>query len=152
MGKTRAAPQPKAAQKALAKAFVKDLAAKGRPKIQVDNRGQFAATFHDPKADFDWGATPLFIAQALAWLDEEGMVKRLEAEIDLMPDAPLALSKTAQGKRLSELTAELDGLERREEALVASAALAGQDVLRRPDASPSAVLGVKVVRVAAMAA
>ena len=42
-----------------------------------------------------------------------------------------------------QLAAELDGLERHEEALIAAAAKAGQDILRRADASPAAVWGVR---------
>ena len=41
---------------------------------------------------------------------------------------------------------ELLDLERREEALIMRAADDGLDVLRRPDASPPAVLGVVVVK------
>jgi hypothetical protein len=104
-------------------------------------KGQIEAVFHDPRCDLTWPGIPKLVAGVAAWLEPDRFAQRLEDEIDAMPDAPLALSKTAQAKRLAELSDELDGLERKEEALVASAALAGQDILRRPDASPAAVLG-----------
>jgi hypothetical protein len=54
-------------------------------------------------------------------------------------------------KRVAELEA-LDEFERAEEALIMRAADDGLDVLRRPDASPPAVLGVVVAKVKTEAA
>jgi hypothetical protein len=135
------APPPKADQKRQARGFVKGLAERGRPKLKID-RGQFEADFSDPMADF--GVTAGFVASALAWLDPEALAKRLEAEIDAQPEAPLSLTESARAKRMAELGGEIDKLEREEEALIAAAAEQGQDVLRRADADPAAVLGVVV--------
>jgi hypothetical protein len=146
-----AAGLPKPDLKKLARAYAADLAAKGAPKIELI-KGQFLAEFHDRRLDVELVALPNLLAKTLAWADPDRFAQRLEDEIDAMPDAPLALSKTAQAKRLAELSDELDGLERKEEALVASAALAGQDILRRADASPAAVLGVRIAKRAAKAA
>ena len=151
LGKTKSAALPKADMKRLARAYAHDLAKKGAPKIEV-RKGVFEATFHDPRLDVELTAMPALLAATMAWVDPDRLAQRLEAEIDAMPEPPLALSKTAQAKRLAEVEAELDGLERREEALIRQAALAGTDILRRPDASPAAVLGVKIARRIAVAA
>jgi hypothetical protein len=105
-----------------------------------------------PRIELTWSTIPKLVAGVAALSDPDGFARRLEAEIDSMPDAPLALSKTAQAKRLAKLSDEMDGLERKEEALVASAALAGQDILRRPDAIPAAILGVRITKKVAVAA
>jgi hypothetical protein len=145
-----AAPLPKADLKRLARAHAAELVRKSAPRIDMV-KGRFDAKFLDPRADFEWRETPAFVAGMLAWLDPEGFTQRLEAEIDALPDV-FSLSSSAKEKRLAEIAAARDRLEREEEALVASAALAGQDVLRRADASPAAVLGVRIAKRAAKAA
>jgi hypothetical protein len=146
-----AASLPKADLKRLARAYAHELARKSAPKIDLV-KGGFDAKFHDPRADYEWRETPTKIAGMLAWLDPEGFTQRLEAEIDAQPEPPLALSASAQKKRLAEIEAELDGLERKEEALIGAAAKGGTDVLRRAEASPEAVLGVRIAKRAAKAA
>ena len=80
----------------------------------------------------------------MAWLHPEAMAKRLEAEVDALPEPKLALSTDEKKKRAVELTAQIDKLERTEEALIEVALSQGLDVIRRSNASPAAVLRVVV--------
>lgn len=88
----------------------------------------------------------------LAWLDAESLIRRLEQEVEAMPTPELALSRVQKAKRLAKLSEQLDQLERDEEALVEATLDVGQAMTRRPDASPAAILGVVVVKSAAIAA
>ena len=58
------------------------------------------------------------MAALLAWLDPDRLTKRLEDEIDELgePDNPLTAKE--KEKRLAELTARMDELERAEESLI----------------------------------
>ena len=61
-----------------------------------------------------------------------------------------AMPASERIKRVAELEARLLELERSEEAMIVAAAAAGQDILRRVDADPRALLNV-VVRARAQA-
>ena len=106
MHRVSAAALPKADLKRAAKAWAHDLAAKGRPNLEL-RKGLFTAAFHSERADFDWGNTPAFVAQVMAWFDADRFAQRLADEVDLMPDT-FSLSASAKTKRLGELTEELD--------------------------------------------
>ena len=54
-----------------------------------------------------------------------------------------------QQKELAELSAELEALERQEEAMIELAFAQGVDILRRSGADPACVLGVRLRAVAA---
>ncbi|SRR5258707_290538 len=93
------------------------------------------------------GMRPDHILAMMAWLDADKLVERLEAEIDATPEPALALPEAEKVKRLQELVANLDQLERLDEALVVEAHVQGNEaVIRRPDANPMAVLGVRFVK------
>ncbi len=136
------APLPKGDLKVQAATTVQQLAARGRPAISL-GRGRLAVKWRTREATSS-GASPEDVAATLAWLDPAAMTARLEQEIDLLPEAPLAMPAQEREQRIGELTADLDRLAREEEALVEAAIAAGIDVLRRPDASPAAVLGVAI--------
>jgi hypothetical protein len=132
---------PAADQKAAVAAAVRDLAAKGKPKLRIDHSG-VELSFGGK------GFTTLSSAEVfgfLAWTDPQGLIERLESEIDTMPRAALELSPADKAKRAAELRAELDNLERREEALITAAAELGQVIQRRLNADPAAILGVIVI-------
>jgi hypothetical protein len=100
--------------------------------------------FTDARHDF--GVTENFVGAALAWLDPERFVAKLEAMIDETPQRGEPMTGPEQAKRMGELTAEIERLSRLEEALISAAfEQDGTDVLRRRDALPAAVLGVAVV-------
>ena len=71
------------------------------------------------------------------------MVKRLDEMIDPLPDGE-AMTTADQEKELASLTAELEVLERQEEALIEAAFAHGVDILRRSGADPACVLGVRL--------
>jgi hypothetical protein len=132
---------PKSLLKARAKTYVRELADRGRPRVSGD-RGEFTIAF--PQAEtFSISNLDRLIA-LLAWLNPDGMTKRIEAEIDALPKAETALSPTERNERAASLIAEIESLEHQEEALIGMALAQGRDVMRRTDADPRAILGVAV--------
>lgn len=146
----KTAPLPKADLKKAARNYVEQLAQRGRPRVSGLGGG-LKVDFSDPQAYT--GATPDSVAAMLAWFAGDAFTFRLQTEIDAMPEGKLSLSAQGKEKRITELSADLDKLERAEESLIEQATLQGIDVLRRPMASPLAVLGItlapKVARVKA---
>jgi hypothetical protein len=106
------------------RAKVQEMAARGRPAIII-NQGVLGIEF---------GVVPL---DTLAWLDPGAMIERLEGELK----AELgALTKAEGEQRSAALEAEIETVEREEEAQIR----AGAAIDRRTDASPCAILGVRV--------
>jgi hypothetical protein len=138
----RMAPEPKAALKEKAAQFVRELAARGRPKVSA-GPGGITVAFTDPRAGTTMASRD-DVAAIAAWLHESAMVSALEREINLLPEGVAPLPTEERERRISQLAADLEHLERIEEHLVQAAASDGQDVLRRPDALPAAVLGVSI--------
>lgn len=126
-------------QKATMRAHVMALAARTKPRIRADHDGVELA--------FSSGGftSALDVFAFEAWRDAEGLIARLEREIDAMPRAALELTPDAKAARIRELKAALDTLERREEAVISAAAQENQYIARRGDADPAAILGVSVV-------
>ena len=139
----KAAPIPKAAMKEAAARYIESLAEQGRPHIKCEG-DRFSVDFNDPHAYAPAG--PNRMAALFAWWDRGWMVKRLHAEIDALPEPRLALSASEKQERFAELSADLDKLERTEEALIEAAHAEGREIARRPTASPAAVLGVRMVK------
>ncbi len=135
------APLPVADLKAAMRQQVAALADRGRPSINIE-RGALEINFRRQQSTIP-GTTPDDVAASLAWLDADLLIARLDAEIDALPTPPLALSAADKANRRAALTARIDTLERQEEALIEMALASGQDVVRRANASPAAVLGVR---------
>jgi hypothetical protein len=134
----RGATAPKAELNAQAAALVQSMRARGWPKVFAE---PFSVAWSDPRQDFI--VTRDELARYLAWLDPAAMTKRLEEEIDaLRVENPIASEQKAA--RTAELTARIADLEIQEECLIVAAASQGVEVLRRPTASPAAVLGVVI--------
>jgi|APCry1669192522_1035417.scaffolds.fasta_scaffold01145_8 hypothetical protein len=123
--------------KTAARAYVKAAAERARPKITATH-DKFEVTFG--VLDFSHRAITPF--EQLCWLHPNDVIAKLDAEIDALPASPLALSAADKAARLDELSAALLALERDEEASIASSA---QEIARRPQADPRAVLGVALV-------
>lgn len=134
----QSAPLPKAALKQAARDYVDGLTLRGRPRLNSDRNG-LTIRFDDPEA---YGVSHQSALRFLAWLHGPAMLSALERDIDIMPEQPDAMTVEGKTQQLAKGRAALEALEVREEALVASALEQGFDVLRRPDVSPSAVLGV----------
>ena len=62
-----------------------------------------------------------------------------------LPELPGALAQNERHNRIGELSVQCLELERKEESLILQGAATGQDILRRADADPRAVLSVAVV-------
>jgi hypothetical protein len=132
---------PKSAMKAAAKRYVDEMAERGRPRVAGDGNG-FKASFGDTRSFVPQGVRAA--AELLCWMDGPAVLKRLEAEIDALPTPANAMNADERERRLADLTADLEKLERDEEALIEQAADDGIEVLRRAEASPAAVLGIRV--------
>jgi hypothetical protein len=135
------APIPKNDAKKLAAVYVQQLVQRGRPQVSVD-RDQLSVAYVDPRRDTLTHYAD--VASLLAWLDPVALTKRLEAEIEALPEQQQPMPASEREQRAAELTERLLGLERQEEALIALAASEGLDVMRRADADPRAVLGIVV--------
>ena len=135
------APLPKAEQIGFVHEYVSELRRRGAPEIRV-TQGRLEAFFTDQRKDF--GVTESFVASMLAWCAPNAFEKRLTEAIERQPDV-YALSADDKVKRLAVLEAELDSAERREESLIDAATKAGQDMPRRAEASPAAILAVRAV-------
>jgi hypothetical protein len=88
-----------------------------------------------------------------AWLDPARLIARLHDEIDAAAgDDQLRLSSSERDRLIAAMVAVIDDYERQEEALIEKAGDAGQLIERRHDASPAAILGVRVTKRKAEAA
>lgn len=126
--------------KAQVRKFVSEQARKGRPRVLASHDG-FQVQFDDGRGftpGGDWGAI-------LCWLVEERMTEELDAIIEAMPAPALALTPSEKAERLSTIKGKLLELERQEEAIIEAAENDGQDIPRRPNADPRAILGVTIV-------
>jgi hypothetical protein len=79
---------------------------------------------------------------ALAWLDKDRLLTRLNAEIDLLADDEHALTDQQRTEQLTEIAADALHVEREEEWLIEQAEAQGQQIARRPTADPRAILGL----------
>jgi hypothetical protein len=135
------APPTRSELKASAALLVKQLAARGRPTVSAGSNGlavAFAPLRGDTVAHYDE------FASLVAFVASDLLTRALEKEIDALPQEQTPMPKAEQDKRASELAEQLLGLERIEEALIDSAQAQGQDIARRENASPAAVLGIVV--------
>jgi hypothetical protein len=120
--------------------FVSEQARKGRPRVLASHDG-FQVQYDDGRGftpGGDWGAI-------LCWLIEERMTEELDRIIEAMPAPALAVTPSEKAERLSTIKGKLLELERQEEAIIDAAEKDGQDIPRRPNADPAAILGVVIV-------
>lgn len=138
---------PRAADlKRAAKHYVAGLAETGRPKI-TGTHDKFEITFDSGS----FAGLPNMRA-ILAWFDPAALLKRLEDEIDAMPEPTVAISLKEKNERLTVAKEKLLTLERREEILIEAAYDDGEQIVRRYDADPQAILQVQIKRRKAVAA
>jgi hypothetical protein len=91
-------------------------------------------------------------AKPLCWtLTHQPEAVERAIQRSLEPERTDAMPKSERERRIGELSHEIDERERYEESLITRAAAEGAEVLRRPDASPAAVLDVVVVKAQAQA-
>jgi hypothetical protein len=136
----KAAPLPKGDKMAAIEQHVLRLASQAKPQIFVRDQG----------VKINWRGDMVVaedVAALLCWMEPALMCEALCREIDAQ-SGDGALSAADRVKSIFSISAELLDLERHEESLICFAADDGQEILRRPDADPRAVLGVVVVKAA----
>lgn len=136
-------PEPKDVLRVRLRAQVARLRAHAKPVLDLERGKADLAVFRDPAADF--GLREAYLVGMLAWLDPERMDRALNAMVDDLPDGE-AMTDAERDEELAKLDAEIEGLQRNEESLIESAFAHGVDVLRRSNADPQCVLGVRLVK------
>jgi hypothetical protein len=133
---------PKAVRKEAARRYVDEMAKLGAPNITIRD-GKFEVAFGAGTAKSFVPQSVKGAAQLFAWIDPAAFLKRLTDAIDAMPEPVHVMDTDERDRRILTLTSDLEKLEIEEESIVEAAADDGIEVLRRPDASPAAVLGVR---------
>jgi hypothetical protein len=141
LGVVKSAPLPSEDQAKAAAAFVVKLARQARPTVAVMRDDTLRVAFRDSVI----ASTDDALALA-CWLDPESVLSALTRELEAMPRPIDPMSASERLQKVAELEKTLASLEFHEEALIQHAAGDGLDVLRRPDASPSAVLGITIAK------
>jgi hypothetical protein len=139
-------PLPLEDRKQKAAEYVAALGRQARPVIGFGTADQFMLRFKD-----DVVASTSDVLALACWIQPEAVLDALIRDIEALP-MPGDLRPLPAHERLAatrELEAQLMALERKEESLIERAAGEGVEVLRRPDASPAAVLGVVIAAKAA---
>jgi hypothetical protein len=144
---TKAAPPPKADLRKQAKAHVQALADKARPGVHVDGRsGSLIVRWMQSEAIQGARVKADEVAGLLAAVLPAEMTRLLIAQVDALAEPRLSLTRDQKAERLAEIAARLDGLEREEEALIELASRDGVEIMRRPEASGYAILGLVLRR------
>ena len=144
------AASPRDEQEGIIAAWVDQMLAKGQPRVAVAN-GEPRLTY-DGTVNLDQMSHVRLIAidMWMAGVDRDTLVERL---IDMLPEAKGdTLSREEREAQIAEYRARILQLERDEEAAISRYAEDGIHILRRPDASPEAVLGIVMGRRARAAA
>jgi hypothetical protein len=135
---TRSLPMRRASQLEAMRAYLSRLADRSKPRIGFDARGNATVQWTEDMATMDGVLGLLTFAFGAKQIGEA-------FALDLPAEPANAIAPLERERKLAELSASLLALERREEALIERAASEGQEVLRRPDASSLAVLGIVIV-------
>lgn len=141
---TKDAPQPSSIAKARVREQISALAETGKANVWgvvEHEKGTLKFPTTQDSKNYRVRAFPEALA-TLAWLFEEQLIAKVEAEIDAIADDSEALGPEERAKRLSELSAEILRHERIEEQLIERAAESNIVIPRRRDADPRAVLGL----------
>jgi hypothetical protein len=133
----KAAPLPKADQKALVEEYVLRLYRQAQPRVAIVGDAVRVTWRGDTVACEDSAAL-------LSWMSPDLLVAALMRELSHQPVHAEAVSVKERTRQVSELSVTLLALERREVALIERAAADGIEVLQRPDVSPLAFLGIAI--------
>jgi len=146
--------------KAQARANIDAMAERGRPDcygaIEAGEAIKWPTAMHRPTSTLLHAVTKDSIARVdglidfnfpdvpalISWLFKDQLLAKVEAEIDQCADDANALTDSDRAKKLTATAQEILETERLEERLIELAADQGQDIARRPDADPRAILGV----------
>jgi hypothetical protein len=137
----KVSPLPITDQEKLAESYVIQLLNTARPTVAVV-RDQLRITWRDSViASID------DLIPVLAFVAPDALYAALVRSIKQQPVRADAMPAEERMQRVAELETQLERLEQREESLILRAHGDGLDVLRRPDASPAAVLGVVLAKI-----
>jgi hypothetical protein len=145
----RRAPLKHGSRQAAVVMHLANLARRVRPRISFDAKGVARIGWLEDMV-VDKSEVLGMICWALGPLGPQELASAFELEQEGEPEG--AVSPEEREERLGKLSDDLLALERREEALIERAAADGTEVLRRPEASPMAVLGIQIVEVRCEAA
>jgi hypothetical protein len=138
IAKVRSAPLKKSSQLEAMRAYLARLQQRMAPRISFDQRGNAKVSWAE-----DMVAGKDDVLGMLCWLT--GPQPVLAAfERDIEAEAPNAVTPLEREQQIGKLTNNLLALERKEEYLIERAAASGIEILRRPDASPLAVLNLVI--------
>jgi hypothetical protein len=142
IAKVRAAPLKVSSKREAARAYLERLAQVYAPKILFDGRGGAKAMWRE-----DMVVSKDEILSLIVWaLGPNGPQELVEAfAIDEEGEPEDAISPEERERQLSKFQNTLLTLERQEETLISCAAADGFEIIRRPDASPMAVLNLVIV-------
>ena len=142
IAKVRSAPLKVSSKREAARAYLERLAQVYAPKIVFDGRGGAKATWRENMV-----VSKDEILALIVWaLGPNGPAELVEAfQIDEEPEAEDAISPEERERQLSKFANTLLTLERQENSLISCAAADGFEIVRRPDASPLAVLNLVIV-------
>src|SRR5262249_34854081 len=137
LARVKAAPLPQADQKELVEQYVIGLMRQAAPNVAVVGDRLRVGFRGDVYAPED-------VAALVSWLAPELVCRALERELAAQPERAGALPKLERLRQEAELEAQVYELERKEEALILRGADDGIELMRRPNADPRAVLGVRI--------
>jgi hypothetical protein len=141
MAAVKAAPLPQADQIGAAEAFVAKMASTAKPRVAVMRDGQIRVSWRDSVIS---GTDD--VLSMLCWLQPEAVLSALRRDIEAQPTPINPMPADERIARVAELEQSLFELEQREEALILRAHSDGLEVLRRPESSPLAVLGLVIAK------
>jgi hypothetical protein len=135
-------PPPKAEDKRRAAELVAERLKRGRPRI--DSRPDQLVIDHIDPQRMDIHSAQNDFVDLLAWCIPDLLLAAYTRDLDEFPQRVDALAPAERAARLAELGAQLELLERTEEALIERAASEGHlEIQRRADADPKCVLQVR---------
>ena len=128
-------------KKALVSDWIARQSDRGAPHIRFENGG--------PIVKFDARVENAFaptsdLGAMLTWLHPKTMEKRLHSLLEDAPQPAFSLSSERKADALKTLAKSLLAAERREEQLIMAAADRNQQIARRPNTDPQAVLQIAI--------
>jgi hypothetical protein len=138
---TKRAPLSEPERQRLVEEYAGRLYRQAQPKVSIV-QDQLRVSWPSPTMGEDVGAL-------LMWLCPDELIAALSLELknsQPMRDGE-ALSASDRKARVHELQTKISDLEYREEALIERAAAGGTEIMRRIEASPTAILGITIASV-----
>jgi hypothetical protein len=138
IAQVRAAPMKRSAQEEAIRGLLEEMSVRAAPRVAFDRNGSARLSWSD-----DGGLSRTDVLALLCFiLPEAQLMKALTLE--LPPEQSGALSPLEREQQIVKLANDLLLLERKEKYLIERAAADGTEVLRRPEASPMASLGIVI--------